>query len=91
MGTRSGLTRGCRSKTLGAKRYIRLLFEPPSELWVGDYHEAPIQYEYEYGDLRGIDGLHLASSAPGAPASRPPWSATSPGMPAACRPYHSRR
>lgn len=34
-----------RLKTLGAKRYIRLLFERPNQFWIGDYHEAPILYE----------------------------------------------
>jgi hypothetical protein len=25
-------------KTLGDKRYIRLLFQRPNQLWIGDYH-----------------------------------------------------
>ncbi|MGK5082886.1 DDE-type integrase/transposase/recombinase [Bdellovibrionota bacterium FG-1] len=29
-------------KTLGNKRFTRLLFSQPNEFWVGDYHEAPI-------------------------------------------------
>ncbi len=33
-----------RLKTLGAKRFIRLLFERPNQFWIGDYHEAPILY-----------------------------------------------
>jgi transposase InsO family protein len=43
-----------RLKTLGAKRYIRLLFEHPNELWVGDYHEAPILYDPRTGGFRSI-------------------------------------
>jgi transposase InsO family protein len=43
-----------RLKTLGAKRYIRLLFEQPNEFWVGDYHEAPIQYEPRTDSFRTI-------------------------------------
>jgi transposase InsO family protein len=31
-----------RLKTLGNKRFTRLLFSQPNEFWVGDYHEAPI-------------------------------------------------
>lgn len=33
-----------RLRTLGDKRYIRMLFEQPNQLWVGDYHEAPILF-----------------------------------------------
>jgi putative transposase len=33
-----------RLKTLGNKRYIRMLFERPNQLWVGAYHEAPIYF-----------------------------------------------
>ena len=33
-----------RLRTLGDKRYIRMLFERPNQLWVGDYHEAPILF-----------------------------------------------
>jgi putative transposase len=32
-------------KTLGDKRYIRLLFERPNQFWVGDYHEAPLLWD----------------------------------------------
>jgi transposase InsO family protein len=32
-------------KTLGDKRYIRLLFERPNQLWIGDYHEAPLLWD----------------------------------------------
>jgi transposase InsO family protein len=48
---------GCsrrRLKTLGAKRYIRLLFEHPNDFWVGDYHEAPILYDPRSGSYRSI-------------------------------------
>ena len=34
-----------RLRTLGDKRYIRLLFERPNQFWVGDYHEAPLLWE----------------------------------------------
>ena len=34
-----------RLKTLGDKRYIRLLFERPNQFWVGDYHEAPLLWD----------------------------------------------
>jgi putative transposase len=34
-----------RLKTLGDKRYIRLLFQRPNQLWVGDYHEAPLLWD----------------------------------------------
>ncbi len=34
-----------RLKTLGDKRFIRMLFERPNQLWVGDYHEAPILWD----------------------------------------------
>ncbi len=34
-----------RLKTLGDKRYIRLLFERPNQLWIGDYHEAPLLWD----------------------------------------------
>jgi transposase InsO family protein len=34
-----------RLKTLGDKRYIRMLFERPNEFWVGDYHEAPLLFD----------------------------------------------
>jgi len=31
-----------RLKTLGNKRFTRLLFSQPNAFWIGDYHEAPI-------------------------------------------------
>jgi transposase InsO family protein len=34
-----------RLKTLGDKRYIRMLFERPNQFWVGDYHEAPLLFD----------------------------------------------
>ena len=34
-----------RLRTLGDKRYIRLLFERPNQFWVGDYHEAPLLWD----------------------------------------------
>jgi transposase InsO family protein len=34
-----------RLRTLGDKRYIRLLFARPNQLWVGDYHEAPLLWD----------------------------------------------
>ncbi|MGH7262207.1 MAG: DDE-type integrase/transposase/recombinase, partial [Nitrospiraceae bacterium] len=34
-----------RLRTLGDKRYIRLLFARPNQLWIGDYHEAPLLWE----------------------------------------------
>ncbi len=40
---RAGYSRR-RLRTLGDKRYIRMLFEQPNQLWVGDYHEAPILF-----------------------------------------------
>ncbi len=41
---RAGASRR-RLKTLGDKRYIRLLFERPNQFWIGDYHEANILFE----------------------------------------------
>lgn len=41
-------------KTLGSKRHIRLQFERPNELWVGDYHEAPILYDEARGRWRTV-------------------------------------
>ena len=32
-------------KTLGDKRYTRLLFERPNQFWIGDYHEAPLLWD----------------------------------------------
>jgi putative transposase len=43
-----------RLKTLGAKRYIRLLFERPNQFWIGDYHEAPILYVARTDSFRTI-------------------------------------
>jgi putative transposase len=43
-----------RLKTLGAKRYIRMLFERPNQFWIGDYHEAPILYEPRTNGFRSI-------------------------------------
>jgi transposase InsO family protein len=34
-----------RLRTLGDKRYIRLLFACPNQLWIGDYHEAPLLWD----------------------------------------------
>jgi putative transposase len=34
-----------RLRTLGDKRYIRLLFARPNQLWIGDYHEAPLLWD----------------------------------------------
>jgi len=47
-----------RLKTLGAKRFIRMLFEHPNDLWVGDYHEAPILWVPERQRFRTI---HLSA------------------------------
>jgi transposase InsO family protein len=43
-----------RLRTLGDKRHIRMLFERPNELWVGDYHEAPILFEESTGRVRTV-------------------------------------
>jgi transposase InsO family protein len=43
-----------RLKTLGSKRYIRLLFERPNQFWIGDYHESPILYEPQTDSFRTI-------------------------------------
>jgi len=32
-------------KTLGDKRYTRLLFERPNQFGIGDYHEAPLRWD----------------------------------------------
>jgi len=50
---RAGFSRR-RLKTLGAKRYIRLLFERPNQFWIGDYHEAPILYVGKSDSFRSI-------------------------------------
>jgi putative transposase len=43
-----------RLKTLGNKRFTRLLFEHPNDFWVGDYHEAPILWVPERQSYRTI-------------------------------------
>jgi transposase InsO family protein len=43
-----------RLKTLGDKRFTRLLFEHPNDFWVGDYHEAPILWVPEHQRYRTI-------------------------------------
>jgi len=53
----AGVTRR-RLRTLGDKRYIRLLFERPNQFWVGDYHEAPLLWNPERERYRT---LHLAA------------------------------
>jgi putative transposase len=47
-----------RLKTLGDKRYIRLLFVRPNQFWVGDYHEAPLLWDAERERYRT---LHLGA------------------------------
>lgn len=47
-----------RNKTLGSKRYTRLLFERPNQFWIGDYHEAPILYDREHDKFRTV---HLSA------------------------------
>jgi putative transposase len=47
-----------RLKTLGDKRYIRLLFQRPNQLWVGDYHEAPLLWDPAHERYRT---LHLCA------------------------------
>jgi putative transposase len=47
-----------RLRTLGDKRYIRLLFERPNQLWVGDYHEAPLLWDAARARYRT---LHLCA------------------------------
>lgn len=34
-----------RLKTLGDKRFIRMMFDRPNQLWVGDYHDAPLLFD----------------------------------------------
>ena len=43
-----------RLKTLGNKRYTRLLFERPNQFCIGDYHEAPILYDPENDRFRSV-------------------------------------
>jgi transposase InsO family protein len=45
-------------KTLGDKRYIRMLFSRPNQFWVGDYHEAPLLWDPEVERFRT---LHLCA------------------------------
>lgn len=45
-------------KTLGDKRRIRMLFSRPNQLWIGDYHEAPILWDPGNERFRTI---HLAA------------------------------
>jgi transposase InsO family protein len=47
-----------RLKTLGNKRFIRMLFEHPNDFWVGDYHEAPILFNPDTGRFRTV---HLSA------------------------------
>jgi putative transposase len=47
-----------RLRTLGDKRYIRLLFERPNQFWVGDYHEAPLLWDPAHERYRT---LHLCA------------------------------
>ncbi|MGH7567679.1 MAG: DDE-type integrase/transposase/recombinase [Gemmatimonadales bacterium] len=47
-----------RLKTLGDKRYIRLLFQRPNQFWVGDYHEAPLLWDPQRARYRT---LHLCA------------------------------
>lgn len=54
---RAGASRR-RLKTLGDKRYIRLLFQRPNQLWVGDYHEAPLLWDPAHERYRT---LHLCA------------------------------
>ncbi len=54
---RAGYSRR-RLRTLGDKRYIRMLFERPNQLWVGDYHEAPILFNPQNKRFRTI---HLSA------------------------------
>ena len=54
---RAGASRR-RLKTLGDKRYIRLLFERPNQFWIGDYHEAPLLWDPAHDRYRT---LHLCA------------------------------
>lgn len=47
-----------RLKTLGDKRFTRLLFQRPNQFWVGDYHEAPILWDPTRQDFRTV---HLSA------------------------------
>jgi transposase InsO family protein len=41
-------------KTRGDKRYIRLLFARPNQLWLGDYHEAPLLWDPAHARYRTV-------------------------------------
>lgn len=43
-----------RLKTLGDKRFIRLLFDRPNQFWVGDYHDAPLLWDPETQRFREV-------------------------------------
>lgn len=43
-----------RLKTLGDKRFIRMLFSRPNEFWLGDYHEARILWRPEVKRFRTV-------------------------------------
>lgn len=43
-----------RLRTLGDKRYVRMLFERPNQVWVGDYHEAPLLFDPTTGRCRTV-------------------------------------
>jgi transposase InsO family protein len=43
-----------RLRTLGDKHYVRMLFERPNQLWVGDYHEAPLLFDLTSGRCRTV-------------------------------------
>jgi putative transposase len=47
-----------RLRTLGSKRHIRLLFARPNQLWVGDYHEAPLLFDPQRERYRTV---HLSA------------------------------
>lgn len=47
-----------RLRTLGNKRYIRMLFDRPNQFWVGDYHDAPILWD---PSTQGFREIHLSA------------------------------
>lgn len=47
-----------RLKTLGTKRFIRFQMHKPNQLWIGDYHEAPILWRPETESFRTV---HLSA------------------------------
>lgn len=49
--TLAGMSRR-RLKTLGDKRFIRLLFQEPNQFWVGDYKVAPVLFDPRTGHFR---------------------------------------